>query len=251
MSTPIDYLGDPNLDPKLRTWVELCSDAVQMVLQAARRLTHGNTDPQIWALSLHGSVIELFSGCVVLARWGEPSGIPILLRSMYEVQVELDNLLRDASYVDYLNAANLKQTTKLMKAGPLREHFEKGRKAEFDELTAELAKLKAKGIEPLHISQRSERVGRRDEYESSYALFCLDAHSNGAALAERHITENAEGVAQIAFFGPYEAERVIMRMNFGLKFLFDSTRWVHGAFQVPAPEIEEFAARVEALRAKG
>jgi hypothetical protein len=44
-------------------------------------------------------------------------------------------------------------------------------------------------------------VGRLDEYESLYGLFCLDTHNNGAALADRHLSEMPDGVVQISFFG--------------------------------------------------
>jgi hypothetical protein len=33
---------------------------------------------------------------------------------------------------------------------------------------------------------------------------------------------------------------VVRRLHFGLKFLLQSARMIHGAFNVPAPQLEEF-----------
>jgi hypothetical protein len=92
------FVGDPNLDPELRARAESASDVVPVVLAAAARLPQPREDSmaQVYALGLYGSVIEQFSACVLLAQFGEPSTIPIILRSMYEALVDLDNLVHDA-----------------------------------------------------------------------------------------------------------------------------------------------------------
>ena len=45
-------------------------------------------------------------------RWAE--GIPVVLRSIYEAVVDLNNLALDAGYVEFMEAANLKQICKLL-----------------------------------------------------------------------------------------------------------------------------------------
>jgi hypothetical protein len=96
---------DPNLAPELRATVEYCSKAVPVVLDAAAKLRHDESDAQVIALAIYGTVIELFSSCVGLAALGEPTAVPIILRSMYESHVDLDNLLQDAGYVEHIHAA--------------------------------------------------------------------------------------------------------------------------------------------------
>ena len=239
---------DPDVDPTLRAAVGYCSDAVRAVLNAATNLRHDQSDPQVHALAIYGTVVELFSACVGLARLGEPTAIPIVLRSMYESHVELDNLLHEAGYVEHIQAAGYEQTIKVMESAPLRQAFLQGRKAEYDQLTAELASLKLRGKGPLKIWKRCQRAGRLDEYNSLYALFCIDAHNNGPALAERHVRENADGGLVISFFGPYDPGVVVRRLDLGLGFLFSAARDMHGAFQIPAPEIDELAARIEQVK---
>jgi len=78
-------LGDPNLDPDLRARIAAASEVVPTVLSAAARLRHDpDSMPQTYALGLYGSMIEQFSACILLAQFGEPTTIPIILRSMYE-----------------------------------------------------------------------------------------------------------------------------------------------------------------------
>lgn len=238
-------ITDPNLDPALCSRANAASEVIPVVLNAASRLRYDDSMAHIYALALHGSVIEQFSACVLLVRSGEPSTIPIILRSMYEALVDLDNLVHDAGYVYRIEHANIKQTLNIMSSGPLREAFQKGRKQDYDELNARLAQIENEGRASLKIRQRCDAVGRQDEYNSLYALFCLDTHNNASALAERHLSENEDGSPLISFFGKYDPLAVTNRLDFGLQFLFQSARLIHGAFQVPAPEVEAIAARFE------
>ena len=120
---------DPNLDPELRATVEHCSAAVPIVLDAVAKLRHDESDAQVIALAIYGSVIVLFSSCVGLAALGEPTAVPIILRPIYESHVDLDNLLQDAGYVEQIHAAGYQQTLKIMEAAPLRQLMKEGRKA--------------------------------------------------------------------------------------------------------------------------
>ena len=242
--------ADPRLDANLRTTVNYCSHALQVMLDAAKSGRHDDSDAQVHALAIYGTVTELFSACIGLAQIGEPTAIPIILRSLYEAHVDLDNLVQDAGYVEHILAANCDQTVKIMESAPLRQVFKEGSKSEYEQLSAQLAELKCKGKGPLKIWQRCQRAGLLDEYNSLYALFCLDTHSNSAALAERHISERQDGGVLISFFGPYDPWSVIRRLDLGLGFLFRSARNIHGAFKVPAPQIDELAAQLERMKAE-
>jgi hypothetical protein len=243
-------IGDPNLDPELRARADAAANVVPVVLDAATALRHDESEAQIYALGLYGTIIEQFSACVLLAQYGEPSTIPIVLRSMYEALVDLDNLLHDASYACRIEHANIKQTLSIMRSGPLRESFQRGRKEDYNQLSARLAELEEEGKASQKIWQRCAAVGRRDEYNSLYALFCLDTHNNASALAERHLGEREDGSTLISFFGKYDPTVVASRLDFGLQFLFQSARMVHGAFEAPAPTVEALAVLFERERAE-
>jgi hypothetical protein len=169
---------------------------------------------------------------------------------MYEALVDLDNLVRDAGYVEQIEAANLKQTIKIMKSGPLRKQYQEGRTADFEHFVTKLSALKANGKKPLDIRDRCDRAGRLDEYESLYGLFCLDTHNNASALAERHLSEQPDGKLLISLFGEYDPQSVARRLDFGLGFLLQAAQMIHGAFKVPAPQLDELAAQARRERAR-
>jgi hypothetical protein len=49
----------------------------------------------------------------------------------------------------------------------------------------------------------------------------------------------------VSIFGQYDPGAVIRRLDLGLGFLLGSARDMHCAFRVPAPEIDELAAKLE------
>lgn len=250
VSEPRAMVGDPTLDSELRACADAASTVVPVVPNAASRLPQPPKDSmaQIYALGLYGSMIEQFSACVLLAQFGEPTTIPIILRSMYEALVDLDNVVHDASYACRIEHANIKQMLSIMRSGPLREALQKGRKADYDQMTARRVEIEDEGKASLKIWQRCAAVERSEEYESLYALFCLDTHNNASALAERHLSESKDGSPLISFFGKYNPKVVASRLDFGLQFLFQAARMTHGAFQVPAPDVEELAEHFERER---
>jgi hypothetical protein len=77
--------------------------------------------------------------------------------------VDLENLVRDPSYACRIEHANIKQTLNIMRAGPLRDGFQRGRHEDYEQLTVRLAELEDEGLK---IWQRCAMVERRDEYVS-------------------------------------------------------------------------------------
>jgi Family of unknown function (DUF5677) len=231
------------------------SDAlVRELLSYAQALRHEGSDAQIHALSLYASTIELFSGCIVLAKSGEPTAIPVLLRPMYEALVDLDNLLQDASYVEYMEAANLKQVLKLLSAAednnPLLQGLTEGRPELSRTFAERFAELKAAGKRPLSIEARCRRAGRQNEYDSLYALFCLDSHNNSAALADRHMTDQANGVPLISFFQEPDPCVVARRLEMGMGILAQAALMLHCAFRIDSAQLEALVKSYETAREK-
>ena len=92
--------------------LEFVATVIDGIQAAARRVGFRPDDmAQIYAIALHLTIVELLAACFLLAEKQQGTGIPILLRSMYEAFVDLENLVRDASYVDHIDAANLKQSS--------------------------------------------------------------------------------------------------------------------------------------------
>jgi hypothetical protein len=52
----------------------------------------------------------------------------------------------------------------------------------------------------------------------------------------------------ISVFGKYDPQTVARRLEVGLGWLLQSARMIHRAFETPAPQLEELAARFERER---
>lgn len=227
----------------LRARIAEAHEALEIASIAAVGLQHDGSDAEIHALALYATVIELFSGCIALAEKDEPTGLPILLRSIYEAMVDLENLLVDPSYVEYVVAATLRQMLRIMKSRPLHE-LKEGRSEEYEQFKSALNELESRGIRQLSIRDKCARAQRLDEFESLYGLLCLDTHNNGAALAERHLSERTDGVVQISLFSRQDPLIVARRINVGLSFSLQSAQMIHRAFKVPAPRIDMLASKL-------
>jgi hypothetical protein len=106
----------------MRTKFEFAHHALDTTLEAAR-LLRWVTEVQQCALALHGTTIELFAGCLALADTERAAAIPIVLRSLYEAVVDLENLLLNAEYLKNMEAANLAQIHELLVQGRINPLF--------------------------------------------------------------------------------------------------------------------------------
>jgi hypothetical protein len=198
----------------------------------------GNHAGSVQALALYGSIVELYAGCLELAESdGATAGIPVLLRSMFEALVDVDNRLRDAAYVERMEAANLNQILKLLddeRSNPLVEGLQARRDvaAETAAVRTRLAELTAKGATELSLSTRCTRVDRGREYRSFYRLFCLDSDNNIAALEGRHVERTDEGGARVSIFGSPDPASVRRRISFGAGFLLEAAMMISLAFRL-------------------
>src|SRR5687768_10644039 len=90
----------------VRQQIEFGEEAVDTIVREAQRFRFdAENELHVTALGLHNTIVELCAGCLVLADTNRATGIPILLRSMYEAFVDLSNLLSDASYHEHIEAA--------------------------------------------------------------------------------------------------------------------------------------------------
>jgi hypothetical protein len=192
--------------------------------------------PHLYAVTLHASIVQLCGGSLAMARTEHTAGIPVLLRSMFEALVDLDNLVRDAGYHERMDAANLDQFLKLLRACPTNPLM-----AALDqkhdiptiaaELQTELDGLRARKRGQKDLRARCVDVGREDEYLSVYTLLCLDAHNNVTALIDRHVSEGESQTLQVDAFGDSNPLNVARRVFMAIGWMLESADCAHGAFQ--------------------
>lgn len=232
------------------TRFEFAHRAVDTLLEAAK-LLRWVTEAQQCALALHATTIELFAGCLALADTERAAGIPIVLRSLFEAVVDLENLLRQPEFLKNMEAANLMQAKKLLVQGrvnPLLHGLDMGSDTttHLREFGNRLAELARQGREALSIEDRCAAVDRGDEYRSVYALLTLDVHNNLAALGDRHYTEAGEN-GHISIFAE-SADKSEMRLSMATGYLLQSAEMVHRAFKTGDAVVSELLLEFDRSR---
>ncbi|MDN3511361.1 MAG: DUF5677 domain-containing protein [Candidatus Jettenia sp. CY-1] len=150
---------------------------------------------QLFSVCLYARLLELATACKVLLEKNAMVGIPILLRSMFEADIDLTNLMKCPDYYKRMYASFLKEKLRLTKEAassrpnPFLTEIREDRNPKKDlcETQAELDQLIAENNGPIDIRHRAEFASKLDGYLSNYKSLCLDTHNNINSLEEWHI----------------------------------------------------------------
>jgi Family of unknown function (DUF5677) len=149
-------------------------------------------------VSLYGSLVELVGCILILLNNNGKLGIRPLFRTFLETYVEFHNLAQDSKYGYIIEANDLKEWLKVLRAARNENPYlaEIGALPNLasiiEDSESELQNLKKKGYEPLSIYDKFRRAEMEAEYRSLYNFMCTDTHSNKRALINRH-AEIADG----------------------------------------------------------
>jgi hypothetical protein len=99
------------------------------------------------------------------------------------------------------------------------------------EFQAELDSLRARKRGKMDFRSRCIAAGRSYEYSTIYALVCLDAHNNVAALIDRHVNTDESVRAEVNAFGDGNPLGLASRVSFAIGWMLQSAQFVHGAFR--------------------
>jgi len=228
-------------------------------MEAAEGLRFDKKHPLHFTLvALFGSVVELTHGLKVLQDAGATCAVPSAFRTLLETRVEFVNLLADAKYGYFMEAADLKETLKMLRAA------RDGRNPYLTDIAAlpnlldltrqledRLEELRREGYHSLQIVERFERAGMKAEYESIYNSLSTDSDSNRRALVDRHV-ELDEGDFELVFFKKSSDEYSLPYLDSASTYLLESTREILallatkdsvGAFDAVLASIPELQGR--------
>lgn len=202
-------------------------------------------------MALFGSVIELAHGMSVLQQAGSTCGIPSVFRTLLETRVEFVNLMRDATYGYHMEAADLRETLKVLKTARDKKNAFLPDLAAMpnldqliDDLVAQFDKLMKEGCGPLTVFDRFVLAGMEDEYRSIYNSLSSDAHSNRRALVDRHVEFN-EGDFELVFFKSAPDEYALPYMESATTYVVESTREILLKFGTEAATVAFDAVLVQ------
>lgn len=152
----------------------------------------------LYSVCLFARLIELASGCKALIENNTFVGIPVLLRSMFEANIDLTNMMKCPEYYKKMYASYLEQKIRLLKetASSKPNSFldtvkeRRNPKSDLEKTQKELDKLKGEHNGPIGTRCRAELAGLLDEYLSVYYMLCLDTHNNISSLEDWHLDVN-------------------------------------------------------------
>lgn len=154
-----------------------------------------NDVQQLYSVCLYSRLLELATASKALMEKKALVGIPVMLRSMIEADIDLTNLMKYGDYSKRMYATYLKQKLRLTKqaasaiSNPFFTEVKKHRdvKKDLEEIQKELEAYIKKNTGPISIRSKAELAGKMDEYLSVYNLLCLETHNNINSLEDWHI----------------------------------------------------------------
>lgn len=198
-----------------------CEEALASVLGLAlhflKEVRFNRKDPQeLLSVCLYARLLELATACKALIENKALVGIPVLLRSMFEADIDLTNLMKIPAYYKRMNASFLKEKLRLTKEAassrpsPFLDAVRQNRDPKKDllETQAELDRLTAEKNGPINIRCRAEFAGKLDEYLTNYSILCLDTHNNIRSLEEWHIEKLTAEEYRVVLFKQSKADIV-------------------------------------------
>ena len=236
-----------------------CKNVLASVLGLAMHflniLTFDRKNPQkLYPVCSYIRLLELACACKALVEKDALIGIPVLLRSMFEIDIDLTNLIREPEYFKYMYAAFLKEKHKFVnevekpKDNPffVDIKIQQNSKADIEKTEGELAKLKNAGFSPLNIKQRAERAGKLNEYVSLYKDLCLDTHNNISSLEDWHIEMNGSDYKVAAF--KKKAGDLLPHLIAILGILLHQTKNLAGFLQIDGIQFEKYFQELESIQ---
>jgi hypothetical protein len=231
----------------------------QRCIEMVAGIRFSNSVPQqVLALCLYCSIIELCSSTLILIQRRQFIGVPLLIRSMYEADVDLVNILNDSDYFKSLYATYLTKMTGVIQqahnsespgfmkaAGGIEEM-----RAFLREKNNELKSLKRDGHKPLQMKDRFCRAKLDEEYISSYAYLCRYSHNDIVALQNRHLRTVGDE-PELKVFNEIGLQDETHLIDLADAVLLRASERVHRFFDSGSPEgIEDMYAELSALRDK-
>src|SRR3989304_6690450 len=170
--------------------------SLKELIQLASSFTFDGTHPlHANAVSLYGSVIELSSSLIPLLATEHFSAIPVVLRSILEAYVDLENLCKDPKYGYSLEIKYLAESLKFLKEAKneKNEYLEIiAHASDYDErvskMEAERNRLIQLGYKDMNRFERFSKAGMENEYRTIYNWLCCASHNDYRALRDRHFT---------------------------------------------------------------
>jgi hypothetical protein len=181
---------------------DLLESILELALRFLGTLRFNLDDPQqLYSVCLYSRLLELAYASKALMEKNALAGIPVLLRSMFEADIDLTNLMKCRDYWKRMDATFLEQKLRLTKEvvstrpneflTEIKRHHDF--KKDLKKTQKQLNSYRGTKNGPISIRRRAELAGKLDEYLTVYNLLCQDTHNNIRSLENWHIKSNTPG----------------------------------------------------------
>lgn len=171
----------------------------------------------VYAVCLHGSVLEMASAAITLLKEKQSSAVPVILRNLLEAYVDLVNITKSPDYLKHVFAAYYHEQKRILKVAidrgetnPYLEALANSDNLEvaYNLVAADLDALKDEGYDRLGVKERFDQADLMQLYESMYAYLCLHSHNNLTILERRHLMREGDDF-RVAYFQPWGRDDVL------------------------------------------
>jgi hypothetical protein len=189
-------------------------------------------DPQKRAVaSIYASIIQSAGDCMVLLERLSGSTVACLLRRIVESYVDMCAAIIDGKYIDRMMATFYSEKRRILQSFGRGEDIQFGTDtldpgAEIERVSAELAKIEARGQSPLRIDERFNSGGRWEIYDRIYWQLCLRNLTSIIALQKRHLQRVADDL-QVLTVEESEPSEIAIYYDALTWLLIDSAIRVH------------------------
>ena len=237
-------------------FLSFLEDALPQLKDMSGSLLHDkHSEVHHTIIGLYGSILEYTADLLCLLEQKRGTSIPVLLRASIEAYVDLTNLVADEHYMECLEAAYLKEWTRLLTHAAAGNPYLKNlRAADFFETMRErwgarAVELREQGVRAKQWSEKFEAAGMRGEYEAIYNDLCSSSHNNLRAILSRHVEiVSDETDFNIVLFRSYEIEDFLREMVYIVSYMMKASFLVHEYFKSESlEELHRLQARLNLL----
>jgi hypothetical protein len=190
-------------------------------------------------IALYLLLIEYSDALIYLVENEKSIAVPVVFRSLLEAYVDFKNLSEDQTYGYYMEISNAKEWLKFFEEASKNQNAylaltasEPNLTTAIQEQNAILAELKAKGYQPLSVSDKFKRAGMIEEYKSIYNYLCIHSHNNINSFTERFFVFNdAKNDFEITLFKEQEDDEFDRYLSTGCACLRNGSHNIHAVLE--------------------
>ncbi len=184
---------------EIRNTLQFSLSEIEHVLSLIK--TDVRNDLRRSAILIFCSIYEQSYVCVDLINSKGANTVPIIVRSILESQIDLENIANDENeeYVISLRVKFLEKRKKfyknyVTKFEGKRTKKEKEIEKKYESTINELKSLKKSGASSLSIYQKFSNLNLNELYATHYATVCLDSHNDISILEKKHLSIKRDSI---------------------------------------------------------